>query len=91
MNACMSVKKNGRLLPVSVCVMLSIVGDAEGAKFRKIGDTGRTLLQEGGFFSLYRGAVWRCGRQIGAVFLLDKVRTTLSPVVFPGKFKEVEV
>ena len=33
------------------------------------------------------GVPWRLGRHIAAVFILDKARVELAPVLFPAKFE----
>ena len=40
-------------------------------------------LPQVGFYS---GAPWRLLRQICAVFVLDKARVELAPILFPSKF-----
>eukprot|EP00457_Paulinella_chromatophora_P010975 gb/GEZN01011094.1/.p1 GENE.gb/GEZN01011094.1/~~gb/GEZN01011094.1/.p1 ORF type:complete len:275 (+),score=22.47 gb/GEZN01011094.1/:21-845(+) len=62
-------------------------GDIERKTYRGMIDTLRTVTQERGFArGVYAGGTWRCARQICAVFILDKVRTDLSPVIFPDAF-----
>jgi len=63
-----------------------IQGDIEGAKFKTHSSTVSTLLSEGGLSSLYRGAPWRLFRQIVGIFVLDKARMTISPMLFPDRF-----
>jgi hypothetical protein len=63
-------------------------GDLARERFGTVAQTMRTLVQEGGVGALYRGASWRCLRQICSVFLLDKARQVLSPLVFPEAFRD---
>ena len=71
-------------------------GDIEGVKFGNGRTTLNVLWSDAGgsarlgnaLSTLYRGAMWRCARQICAVFILDKARETLSPLVFPSKFEQ---
>ncbi len=62
-------------------------GDLERKTYRDFLGTTRKLVDAGGVASLYRGAPWRLFRQVCAVFILDKVRVTLSPMLFPHRFQ----
>ena len=31
---------------------------------------------------------WRYGRQATGIFIIDKVRTDLTPIIFPGAFED---
>lgn len=64
-------------------VKTNMQGDIERKKFGGMMDTFKKLHAEGGLQSFYRGLPWRYGRQFCGVFLLDKLRTDLTPVVFP--------
>jgi len=61
-------------------------GDIEGKKFSSHVSAIKTLYKEGGIASFYRGSPWRLFRQIAGIFILDKIRTNLSPVLFPHRF-----
>jgi hypothetical protein len=63
-------------------------GDIEKAKYKRVPDTARTIYANGGVPAFYRGAVFRCLRQICAVFILDKVNCNLAPIMFPKAFND---
>lgn len=65
-------------------------GDVEQKRFRGMSDTAATLWREGGVQKFYRGVVFRCLRQICAVFILDKARVSLAPLMFPKAFEGAE-
>ena len=58
-------------------------GDIERRTFRGMAQTFAELLKQGGPTAFYRGYLWRFARQVGAIFILDKVRSELTPIVFP--------
>lgn len=62
-------------------------GDVERARYRGVGQTFSALWAEGGLRTLYRGVHWRAIRQIAAVFILDKARVQLSPLMFPDAYR----
>jgi hypothetical protein len=70
-------------------------GDIERKKFGSSSATLSTLWNDAGgsarlsnaMATIYRGAMWRYARQVCAVFILDKARVTLAPLVFPSKFE----
>ena len=63
-------------------------GDIERVKYRGMTETFRSILAERGAAGTFAGVPWRLGRHIAAVFILDKARVELAPVLFPGKFDE---
>lgn len=64
-------------------------GDIENKKFTNVRGTLTTLWKEGGIPGLYRGAAFRCSRQIACAFILDKTRCVMGPVFYPDKFHSV--
>jgi len=61
-------------------------GDVERKRFTNHASTASALYKEGGIAAFYRGAPWRLFRQIGGMFLMDKIRVTVSPLLFPHRF-----
>mmetsp|Transcript_21139 Transcript_21139/g.41930 ORF Transcript_21139/g.41930 Transcript_21139/m.41930 type:complete len:267 (-) Transcript_21139:17-817(-) len=58
-------------------------GDIEKKKYTSTIGTFRTIYSESGVAAFYRGTHWRYLRQFLAIFLLDKVRSDLTPIIFP--------
>ena len=50
--------------------------------------TFRAILTERGVGGTFAGVPWRLGRHIAAVFILDKARVELAPLLFPTKFDD---
>ena len=63
-------------------------GDIELKKYRGMTETFRAILAERGVLGTFAGVPWRLGRHIAAVFILDKARVELAPVLFRDKFEE---
>eukprot|EP00466_Bigelowiella_natans_P005045 jgi/Bigna1/36786/e_gw1.16.149.1 len=63
-------------------------GDVERKTFGTFTQTFKALHKEGGITAFYRGATFRYGRMVCAVFMLDKLRATLGPIMFPGAYKK---
>eukprot|EP00933_Yihiella_yeosuensis_P001186 TRINITY_DN101941_c0_g1_i1.p1 TRINITY_DN101941_c0_g1~~TRINITY_DN101941_c0_g1_i1.p1 ORF type:complete len:271 (+),score=29.02 TRINITY_DN101941_c0_g1_i1:63-875(+) len=61
-------------------------GDIERVKFGTMRETHATLMKERGITSLWAGTPWRLTRQIAAAFIIDKVASELSPMIFPHRF-----
>eukprot|EP00658_Telonema_sp_P-2_P004217 TRINITY_DN11583_c0_g1_i1.p2 TRINITY_DN11583_c0_g1~~TRINITY_DN11583_c0_g1_i1.p2 ORF type:complete len:116 (-),score=11.34 TRINITY_DN11583_c0_g1_i1:151-498(-) len=59
-------------------------GDVERRTFRGMAQTFVVLAREGGVARFYNGLPWRYGRQFLGIFILDKVRSDLTPFVFPS-------
>merc|ERR1719198_777248 len=68
-------------------VKTCIQGDIEKKKYTNTLGTFRTIFADGGIAAFYRGVQWRYLRQFLAIFLLDKVRSDLTPVIFPHAFE----
>ena len=54
-------------------------GDVKREKYTTLTKTARTLLQEGGHASFFRGWTWRVGRMICAMFILGECHARLIP------------
>lgn len=67
-------------------VKTCLQGDLEGKKFANFTQTASKLVKEGGIASLYKGSPWRLFRQVSGIYILDKARVTLSPMLFPDRF-----
>lgn len=65
-------------------------GDIEQVKFRGMSVSFRTIVAERGVGGLFAGVPWRLGRHIAAVFILDKGRVELAPILFPKQFETVQ-
>eukprot|EP01043_Picozoa_sp_COSAG02_P026683 COSAG02_NODE_1544_length_11996_cov_143.122468_7_plen_69_part_00 len=63
-------------------------GDIERTKYRGMTKTFRAILTERGVAGTFAGVPWRLGRHIAAVFILDKARVELAPLLFPTKFDD---
>lgn len=62
-------------------------GDIEGAKYKGYGQTVNTLVTERGVASLWAGMPWRIFRQMIALMLIDKINSTVAPMMFPHAFE----
>ena len=63
-------------------------GDIERTKYRGMTETFRAILVDRGVTGTFAGVPWRLGRHIAAVFILDKARVELAPLLFPTKFNQ---
>jgi len=63
-------------------------GDVERKQYGNIRQTFAAIHKERGFAGFFRGLGWRMGRQICAIFIMDKTRVTVAPYLFPQKFKD---
>eukprot|EP01060_Flectonema_neradi_P030631 TRINITY_DN449_c10_g1_i1.p1 TRINITY_DN449_c10_g1~~TRINITY_DN449_c10_g1_i1.p1 ORF type:complete len:281 (+),score=52.26 TRINITY_DN449_c10_g1_i1:37-843(+) len=61
-------------------------GDSSKAQYPTVSTTFSTLLREGGVARISRGWSWRCGRMIGAVFIISETQEFFAPFLFPDKF-----
>ena len=55
-------------------------GDMERKTYGSFSETSRALYADGGVTAFYRGAAFRYGRMFIAVFLIDKLRETFTPM-----------
>jgi len=62
-------------------------GDIEGSVYKTHLSTADIILKESGLKGFYRGVPWRLFRQVGGIFILDKIRVSMSPMLFPHRFK----
>lgn len=61
-------------------------GDVKCVKYRGLAQTALELYSEGGLLRLFSGWGWRTGRTILQVFLVDKCRQSLCPLMFPHHY-----
>jgi hypothetical protein len=80
-------KTTGVLVPPRKIASHITVRTVVNIRYNTFTSTLKGLAKEGGVTSLYRGAPWRLFRQICGIFILDKARVTLSPLLFPDRFK----
>lgn len=64
-------------------VKTCLQGDIEKAKYKNTASGFSQIFAESGVSGFYRGLGWRYSRQFLAIFLLDKLRTDLTPIIFP--------
>jgi len=68
-------------------VKTNMQGDIEKQTFSGMADTFRKIYSQGGPTAFFRGYGWRFARQACGIFILDKVRSTLPPYVYPHRFE----
>ena len=61
-------------------------GDVSRKIYPTVTTTCANLLREGGVARMSRGWTWRCGRMIGAVFIISETQELFAPFMFPDKF-----
>ena len=61
-------------------------GDVERKTYTTLTGTGKQLMSESGIPGFYRGATFRYGRMVCAVFLMDTLQSVIGPALFPSKF-----
>jgi hypothetical protein len=62
-------------------------GDIERTTFGTFTQTGRKLFGENGIPAFYRGATFRYGRMVCAVFIMDTLKEMIGPFLYPEAFK----
>jgi Mitochondrial carrier protein len=62
-------------------------GDIERSLYGSFTETAKLLYQESGVPAFYRGATFRYGRMVCAVFIMDYMRETVGQVMYPSAFK----
>mmetsp|Transcript_13844 Transcript_13844/g.28571 ORF Transcript_13844/g.28571 Transcript_13844/m.28571 type:complete len:271 (-) Transcript_13844:297-1109(-) len=62
-------------------------GDIERATYGNFIQTGQKIGAESGFTGFYRGATFRYGRMVCAVFIMDLLREKIGRLMYPGAFK----
>ena len=59
--------------------------DVAGETYGSVSQTFRTLTENGGYRSLFRGLHWRIGLMSTTFFLVNKFKQFLGPRMFPDK------
>jgi len=62
-------------------------GDIERKVYGNFIQTAKTINEESGFTGFYRGATFRYGRMVCAVFIMDLLREKIGRLMYPGAFK----
>lgn len=60
-------------------------GDIERATYGTFAETARVISKDG-FTAFYRGATFRYGRMVCAVFMMDYLQALIGPLMYPGQF-----
>jgi len=63
-------------------------GDIERAVYGNFIQTGQAINAESGFTGFYRGATFRYGRMVCAVFIMDLLREKIGRLMYPGAFTD---
>lgn len=61
-------------------------GDIERKTFGSFTETAKVLYKESGIPGFYRGATFRYGRMVCAVFMMDTLQAMIGPMLYPAKF-----
>lgn len=61
-------------------------GDIERVKFGNFSQTANVVYGESGILGFYRGAHYRYGRMVIAVFMMDTLQGMIGPLLYPQKF-----
>jgi len=61
-------------------------GDIERKTYGTFSETARKIGEDG-FTAFYRGATFRYGRMVCAVFMMDFLQAAVGPMLYPGAFK----
>ncbi len=61
-------------------------GDIERKTYGSFLQTAKTVAAESGFAGFYRGATFRYGRMVCAVFMMDTLQSMIGPLLYPAKF-----
>ena len=62
-------------------------GDTERKTYDTFSKTANVIKNELGFTGFYRGATFRYGRMVCAVFMMDKLASLIGPALYPAAFK----
>ena len=62
-------------------------GDIERTKFGTFTQTGGQIWKDSGFFGFYRGATFRYGRMVCAVFIMDFMKDYVGMLMYPKAFE----
>lgn len=63
-------------------------GDIERNVYDTFSDTARKIHAESNIFGFYRGATFRYGRMVCAVFIMDTLKEAIGPLLYPAAFTE---
>uniref|UniRef100_A0A7S4EQI5 Mitochondrial carrier protein n=1 Tax=Pseudo-nitzschia australis TaxID=44445 RepID=A0A7S4EQI5_9STRA len=63
-------------------------GDIERKVYGNFLQTSRVINTESGITGFYRGATFRYGRMVCAVFIMDLLREKIGRLMYPGAFKD---
>lgn len=61
-------------------------GDIERATYGNFAATGRYIANEAGIRGFYRGATFRYGRMVCAVFIMDFMKDYIGQLMYPSAF-----
>lgn len=62
-------------------------GDIEREVYGSFTQTGKAIFAESGFTGFYRGATFRYGRMVCAVFIMDLMREKIGRLMYPQAFE----
>jgi len=62
-------------------------GDIERKTYGTFTHTAKAVYAESGIPGFYRGASFRYGRMVCAVFIMDTLKDKISPILFPSAFE----
>jgi hypothetical protein len=63
-------------------------GDIERVKFGSLTQTANVVYGESGIPGFYRGATFRYGRMVCAVFMMDFLKEKIGPLLYPAAFED---
>jgi len=63
-------------------------GDIERETFGTFSETAKKLYGESGIPGFYRGATFRYGRMVCAVFIMDTLKDAIGPLLYPAAFED---
>jgi hypothetical protein len=61
-------------------------GDIEREVYGSFTQTGSQIMKDSGFTGFYRGATFRYGRMVCAVFIMDLMKEKISRLMYPAAF-----
>jgi len=62
-------------------------GDIERKTYGSFVQTAKVIWQQSSFFGFYRGATFRYGRMVCAVFMMDTLQALVGPFLYPSAFE----
>lgn len=62
-------------------------GDIERKTYNTFVQTGKMIFEQHSIFGFYRGATFRYGRMVCAVFMMDTLQGIVGPFLYPEAFK----